>query len=328
MKVVITGGTGMLGRRLALRILAAPELIGPDGTLQNVDRLVLFDAFPPVEPPPDDTRVEIVTGDICDRGVVAGLIDTQTDAVFHFAAVVSGGAEADFDLGYAVNLDGGRNVLEAARQTGRCPKIIFTSSLAVYGGERSVDDSTALTPQTSYGTQKAIGELMVNDFTRKGFVDGRTLRLPTIVIRPGKPNAAASGFASSILREPLQGDEVVNPVEPESRMLILSPKRAVQAFIDIHNADGAILGMNRSVMMNGLSPNVSEMLDALRSYSGDSVADRVRFEPDALIQEIVDGWAWFSDGARASALGMQPDASLEEIIETFVTEELDGKFVA
>ncbi len=328
MKVVITGGTGMLGRRLALRILARPELEGPDRTAQNVEKVVLFDAFDPVETPPEDPRVEIVTGDICDRATVDELIDGATDSVFHFAAVVSGGGEADFDLGYAVNLDGGRNVLEAARRTGRCPKIVFTSSLAVYGGERSVDDSTALTPQTSYGTQKAIGELLVNDYTRKGFVDGRTLRLPTIVIRPGKPNAAASGFASSILREPLQGDEVGNPVTPESRMLILSPKRAVQAFIDIHNADGAALGMNRALMMNGISPMVSEMLDGLRRYAGDAVADRVRSEPDALIQEIVDGWAWFSDGARARALGMEPDASLQEIIETFVNEELDGSFVS
>ncbi len=204
----------MLGRRLAIRILAQPELLGPDGVPEAVDKLVLFDAFEPVEPPPDDPRVEVVTGDICDPATVDGLIDGETDAVFHFAAVVSGGAEADFDLGYAVNLAGGRNVLEESRRTGRCPKIIFTSSLAVYGGERSIDDSTALTPQTSYGAQKAIGELLVNDYTRKGFVDGRTLRLPTIVVRPGKPNKAASGFASSILREPLQGDEVANPVEP------------------------------------------------------------------------------------------------------------------
>jgi len=310
MKVMITGGTGMLGRRLALRILAAPELTGADGTPQAISKLVLFDAFPPVEPPPDDRRVEVVTGDICD------------------ASVVSGGAEADFDLGYAVNLDGGRNVLEAARKTGRCPKVIFTSSLAVYGGERSIDDSTALTPQTSYGTQKAIGELMVNDYTRKGFLDGRTLRLPTIVIRPGKPNAAASGFASSILREPLQGDVVTNPVDPETRMLILSPKRAVQAFIDVHNADGAALGMNRSVMMNGISPKIGEMLAALRDYAGDDVADRVSAAPDALVQKIVDSWPWYADGARARALGMEPDASVAEIIETFVREERDGKVVA
>lgn len=327
MKIVITGGTGMLGRRLALRILARPELIGPDGSPEAVDKLVLFDAFAPVEPPPDDPRVEIVTGDICDPATVDALIDGATDSVFHFAAVVSGGAEADFDLGYAVNLDGGRNVLEASRRTGRCPKIVFTSSLAVYGGVRSVDDSTALTPQTSYGTQKAIGELMVNDYTRKGFVDGRTLRLPTIVVRPGKPNKAASGFASSILREPLQGDAVENPVSRDTRMLILSPPRAVQAFIDIHNADGAALGPNRSVMMNGISPSIGEMLDALREIGGDSVADRVRDVPDALIQTIVDDWAWYADGERARALGMAPDGSVREIIETFIADELDGKIV-
>ncbi|MBO6783324.1 MAG: SDR family oxidoreductase [Alphaproteobacteria bacterium] len=324
MKVVITGGTGMLGRRLALRILEKPELTALDGTPREVDKLVLFDAFEPVEPPPDDPRVELVTGDICDAATVDALIDGETDSVFHFAAVVSGGAEADFDLGYAVNLDGGRNVLEAARRTGRCPRIVFTSSLAVYGGERSIDDSTALTPRTSYGTQKAIGELLVNDYTRKGFVDGRTLRLPTIVVRPGKPNAAASGFASSILREPLQGDVVENPVDPETRMLILSPKRAVQAFIDVHNADGESLGPNRSVMMNGISPTIGEMLEALRAYAGDEVADRVTAKPDELIQTIVDGWPWFADGARARALEMEPDASVEEIIETFVDEELGG----
>lgn len=328
MKVVITGGTGMLGRRLTLRILAQPELVGPDGTPQEISKLVLFDAFAPVEPVPDDPRVTVITGDICDRAVVERLIDEDTDAVFQFAAVVSGGAEADFDLGYAVNLDGGRNVLEAARKTGRCPKIIFTSSLAVYGGERSVNDATALTPQTSYGTQKAIGELMVNDYTRKGFVDGRTLRLPTIVIRPGKPNTAASGFASSILREPLQGETVTNPVDPETRMLILSPRRAVQAFIDVHNADGDALGMNRSVMMNGISPKIVEMLAALRDYAGDGAADRVQAVPDALVQQIVDSWPWYADGARARALGMEPDASVAEIIETFVNEELDGKFVS
>ena len=327
MKVVITGGTGMLGRRLALRILAKPELVGPDGAPEAVDKLVLFDAFEPVEPPPDDPRVEIVTGDICDPVTVDGLIDGATDAVFHFAAVVSGGAEADFDLGYAVNLAGGRNVLEASRRTGRCPKIVFTSSLAVYGGERSIDDSTALTPQTSYGAQKAIGELLVNDYTRKGFVDGRTLRLPTIVVRPGKPNKAASGFASSILREPLQGDAVSNPVSRDTRMLILSPKRAVQAFIDVHNADSDVLGPNRSVMMNGISPSIGEMLDALRAIGGDAVADRVRDEPDAQIQSIVDGWPWYADGARARALGMAPDASVLEIIENFIADELGGEIV-
>lgn len=328
MKVVITGGTGMLGRRLAMRILAKPELCGPDGNPEEIDKLVLFDAFAPVEPPPGDPRVELFTGDICDPATVDELIDGDTDAVFHFAAVVSGGAEADFDLGYAVNLTGGHNLLESSRRTGRCPKVVFTSSLAVYGGERSIDDTTALTPQTSYGGQKAMGELLVNDYTRKGFADGRTLRLPTIVVRPGKPNKAASGFASSILREPLQGETTVNPVNRDTRMLILSPKRAVQAFIDVHNADGDVLGANRAVMLNGISPSIGEILDALRAFAGDAVADRVYDEPDALVQSIVDAWPWYADGVRARTLGMEPDASVEEIIESFVDDELNGEFVS
>ena len=325
MHVVITGGTGMLGRRLAQRILAAPELAGPSGRMEEVSRLTLFDAFEPAEPPPEDARVELVTGDIRDPAVVARLIGPDTGAVFHFAAVVSGGAEADFDLGWQVNLDGGRNVLEACRATGRCPRVVFTSSLAVYGGVRSVDDETGLTPQTSYGAQKAIGELMVNDYTRKGFVDGRTLRLPTIVIRPGKPNRAASGFASSILREPLQGARVVCPVTPETHMLILSPRRAVQAFIDVHNADGAALGMNRAVMMNGISPTVGEMVETLRRIAGDAVAGRIDWVPDPEIQRIVDSWPFFADGARARALGFTADADVAEIIESFVADELGGE---
>ncbi|MBN43511.1 MAG: NAD-dependent epimerase [Alphaproteobacteria bacterium] len=327
MKVVITGGAGMLGRRLALRLLSSAELVGPDGNLETIDKLVLFDAFEPVEPLPDDPRVEVVTGDICDSAAVDALIDSETDGVFHFAAIVSGGAEANFDLGYMVNLQGGRNVLEASRRAGRCPRIVFTSSLAVYGGERSVDDTTALTPKTSYGVQKAIGELLINDYTRKGFVDGRTLRLPTIVVRPGKPNSAASGFASSILREPLQGNAAVNPVNRDTRMLILSPGRAVQGFIDIHNADSDMLGSNRAVMMNGISPSIGEMLDALRGCAGDAVADRVRDEPDTMVQSIVDAWPWYADGARARALGMEPDASVGEIIKSFINDELGGAFL-
>lgn len=325
MHVVITGGTGMLGRRLAQRLLDQPELFGPSGWREEVSAITLFDAFDPVEPPPDDPRVRVVTGDIADPEQARALIGPDTGAVFHFAAVVSGGAEADFDLGWRVNLDGGRNVLEACRAAGSCPRVVFTSSLAVYGGERSVDDATALTPQTSYGSQKAIGELMVNDYTRKGFVDGRTLRLPTIVIRPGKPNRAASGFASSVLREPLQGQRAVCPVSADTHMLILSPRRAVDAFIDVANADGAVLGASRSVMMNGISPTLGEMIETLGRVAGEDVAARVDWVPDPEIQRIVDSWPFFADGARARTLGFRPDASVEEIIESFVEDELGGR---
>ena len=325
MKVVITGGTGMLGRRLALRLLAANELVGPTGQTEPLERLILVDAFEPAEPPPDDPRVEIMKADICDPAVASRVIDDSVDSVFHFAAVVSGGAEADFDLGYRVNLDGARNVFEACRALAGTPRVVFTSSLAVYGGFRDIVDDTPLTPQTSYGAQKATGELMVNDYSRKGFFDGRSLRLPTIVVRPGKPNKAASGFASSILREPLQGDAVNCPVSAETRMLILSPRRAVQAFIDVHNADAERLGFRRGVMMNGISPSIGEMVAALREIAGDTVAARISWEPDPQIQWMVDSWPWFADGERARALGFEPDGSIEEVIQSFIDDELGGR---
>lgn len=325
MKVVITGGTGMLGRRLALRLLAADELVGPSGQAEALERLFLVDAFAPAEPPPEDPRVEIVTANICDPAVVRRVIGDSVDSVFHFAAVVSGGAEADFDLGYQVNLDGARNVFEACRASAGTPRVVFTSSLAVYGGFRDIVDDTPLTPQTSYGAQKATGELMVNDYSRKGFFDGRSLRLPTIVVRPGKPNKAASGFASSILREPLQGDTVNCPVSAETRMLILSPRRAVQAFIDIHNADAEQLGFQRGVMMNGISPTIGEIVAALREIAGARVAERISWQPDAQIQGMVDNWPWFATGARARGLGFEPDGSIEEVIQSFIDDELGGQ---
>lgn len=325
MKVVITGGTGMLGRRLALRLLAADELVGPSGQAEALERLFLVDAFAPAEPPPEDPRVEIVTANICDPAVVRRVIGDSVDSIFHFAAVVSGGAEADFDLGYQVNLDGARNVFEACRASAGTPRVVFTSSLAVYGGFRDIVDDTPLTPQTSYGAQKATGELMVNDYSRKGFFDGRSLRLPTIVVRPGKPNKAASGFASSIVREPLQGDTVNCPVSAETRMLILSPRRAVQAFIDIHNADADQLGFQRSVMMNGISPTIGEIVAALREIAGARVAERISWQPDAQIQGMVDNWPWFANGARARGLGFEPDGSIEEVIQSFIDDELGGQ---
>src|SRR4029077_14380301 len=205
MRIVITGGCGFLGRRVAIRLLRQGCALGP------VDELALFDHAPPALPLPEDKRLTVVTGDIADRDTVNRLIIPGTDAVFHLAAIVSGEAEANPDLGYRVNLDGTRAVLDACRALGTCPRLVFASSLAVYGGALppAGGDDPALPPQTSYGTQKALGELLVNDYSRKGFVDGRALRLPTVVVRPGRPNRAASTFASSIFREPLTGADAV-----------------------------------------------------------------------------------------------------------------------
>src|SRR5215471_7423721 len=217
MRIVITGGCGFLGRRVASKLLERDD----------VDKLILFDNAPPALPLPKDKRLRLVTGDIADPDAVRGAITEGTAAVFHLAAVVSGQAEADTDLGYRVNLDGTRAVLDACRALGTCPRVVFASSLAVYGGALppEVGDDTPLTPQTSYGTQKAIGELLVNDHSRKGFIDGRAVRLPTVVVRPGRPNRAASTFASSIIREPLSGKDAVCPVSPDTIMALASPRR-------------------------------------------------------------------------------------------------------
>src|SRR5260370_33363124 len=216
MRVVITGGCGFLGQRVALQLLARSD----------VDELVLFDNAPPALPQQDDKRLSVVTGDIADREAVRRVISGGTHSVFRLAAVVRGQAEADTDLGYRVNLDGTRAVLEACRALGACQRVVFASSLAVYGGalRPAVGDETPLTPRTSYGAQKAIGELVVNDYSRKGFVDGRAVRLPTVVVRPGRPNRAASTFASSMIREPLAGREAVCPVSPDTVMALASPR--------------------------------------------------------------------------------------------------------
>ena len=215
MKVVITGGAGFLGKKLARRILQQGALAGPDGKPERVSELLLFDVGKASGPGLDDPRVKTLAGDIANFATVQSIVQGAA-TVFHFAAVVSAGAEADFDLGYRVNLDGTRNVLEACRALGTNPRVVFTSSLAAFGGDLppAVTDDTALTPQTSYGAQKSIGEFLVRDYTRKGFLRGTAVRLPTICVRTGLPNKAASTWASSVVREPLTGVDVVCPVTP------------------------------------------------------------------------------------------------------------------
>ena len=318
MRVVITGGCGFLGRRLALLLLAQGSASGP------IDELVLFDNAPSALPLPDDKRVRLVTGDIADRATVAALIAPGTDAVFHLAAIVSGQAEADPDLGYRVNLDGTRAVLDACRALGSCPKVVFASSLAVYGGALppTVGDATALTPQSSYGTQKAIGELLVNDYSRKGFVDGRALRLPTVVIRPGLPNRAASTFASSMLREPLTGKDAVCPVSPDTVMALASPRRVVASLAHALDLDGDALGQNRILQLPGYSVSVGEMAEALRRAGGAAAHARLSWRPDPAIQAIVGSWPAALAAPRAEALGFQPDAGIDEAVRFFIEDDL------
>jgi nucleoside-diphosphate-sugar epimerase len=314
-RVVITGGCGFLGRRVALRLLER----------RDVDELVLFDNAPSALPLPEDRRLKLVTGDIADRETVRGVVAPGTNSVFHLAAVVSGEAEADTDLGYRVNLDGARAVLEACRALGTCPRLVFASSLAVYGGALppAVGDDTALTPETSYGTQKAIGELLVNDYSRKGFVDGRAVRLPTVVVRPGRPNRAASTFASSIIREPLSGREAVCPVSPDTVMALASPRRVVDALLRAHDLPAADFATSRSLQLPGFSVAVGEMAAAVRRAGGEQAYTRIRWEPDPLIQRIVSGWPQALAAPRAAALGFTADNGIDEVVQSFIEDDLE-----
>ena len=317
MRVVVTGGCGFLGRRVALRLLER----------RDVGELVLFDNAPSAPPLPEDRRLRLVTGDIADHETVRGVISPGTSSVFHLAAVVSGEAEADTDLGYRVNLDGTRAVLDACRALGTCPRLVFASSLAVYGGALppSVGDDTPLTPQTSYGTQKAIGELLVNDYSRKGFVDGRALRLPTVVVRPGRPNRAASTFASSMIREPLSGREAVCPFSPGTVMALASPRCVVDALLRAHDLPGDAFGASRSLQLPGFSVAVGEMAAAVRRAGGDQAYTKIRWEPNPLIQHIISGWPQALIAQRAAALGFTADNGIDEVVQAFIEDDLEAQ---
>jgi nucleoside-diphosphate-sugar epimerase len=245
--------------------------------------------------------------------------------VFHFAAVVSAGAEADFDLGYRVNLDGTRNVLEACRELGTNPRVVFTSSLAAYGGDLPPDvtDDTPLTPQTSYGSQKSIGEFLIRDYTRKGFLRGTAVRLPTICVRTGLPNKAASTWASSVVREPLTGVDVVCPVTPQTIMVVLSPRKTVDAFVRLHDLPADAFGPGRTLLLNGIKVTAKELEQAVGKHAGNRKVGRVTWQHEPEIQKICDGWPQGIDSARARRLGFEIDKDLDEVVRNFIADDLD-----
>ena len=330
MRVLVTGGAGFLGSRLVSALLEKGTVTTSNGSEQPFDELMVADMRPPPRPFPEDSRLRTSYGDFSEPGVAAELVREDTCAVFHLAAIVSGEAEQDFDKGMRVNLAGTQQLLESCRSRTDRPRFVFASSVAVYGGDMPdvIDDSTPLTPQTSYGSQKAMGELLVNDFSRKGYIDGRALRLPTIVVRPGKPNAAASSFASSIIREPLQGEKVICPVSPQTGVWLLSPRRVVDCFLHAEALPVDAWGTSRSVALPGMTVTVEEMIAALCEVAGESVADRVRFEPDPFIEKIVYGWPTRFAPRRAEAMGFRPDESFPMVIEAFIEDDLQGRFVA
>jgi len=326
MKVVITGGTGFLGLGIARALAKRGRLAGAD-----IDAVTLFDAQVPAEQPAGlDGAIALMVGDIANREHVAAVIDRDDVCVFHLASVVSAGAEKDFDSAMRVNLDGGINVLEALRhKTGEArPRLVFASSLAVYGGDGlgdAVDDTTRETPSTTYGMTKAIGELMVNDYARKGFVDGRSARLPTVIIRPGPPNAAASGFASAVFREPLAGVDYDLPVAPGTRMMVLGARNAVGGLIALMDADGGDIGADRAVGLPNRHCSVTEMIAALETVAARKGIrlGRITPRPDPATEAIVTSWPLRMDDTRARRLGLPADDGLETIIEDYLEDVLE-----
>lgn len=325
MHVVITGGAGFLGGRLARHLLAGASLSDSAGRPQSVTSLTLLDVAMPA-PPIADRRVRTLVGDLADARVVEEALTRDTRSVFHLAAVVSGQAEADFDLGMRVNVDATRALLERCRALAHPPRLVFASSLAVFGGALPdpVPDDAPLMPQSSYGTQKAIGEMLVNDMTRKGYIDGRSLRLPTVTVRPGRPNRAASSFASGIVREPLAGEEAVCPVSPQTCMWVQSPRAVIRNLIVGHEAPASAFGWTRSVTVPGLCVSVGGMVEALREVAGDTVAERVRWAHDPAVDRIVSSWPARFTAQLGTALGMQADADFASIVRAYCEETRAG----
>jgi D-erythronate 2-dehydrogenase len=326
MHILMTGAAGMIGRKLTARLVEDGALNG-----KPVEKLTLIDMYAPARPDRFSGIVETIAADVAEPAAMAAAVGKRPDVIFHLAAVVSAEAELDFDKGTRVNLDGSRALIEAIRIAGGGyrPRLVFTSSIAVFGSPfpDAIADDFHLTPLTSYGAQKAVVELLLADYTRRGFLDGVGIRLPSIVVRPGRPNKAASGFFSSIIREPLAGQEAVLPVEDSVLHWHASPRAAVGFLVHAAGLDAGTLGPRVNLTMPGVCCTVAEQIAALRRIAGDKVAARIRREPDPLVARIVAGWPSRFDPRRALALGFRGEASFDEIIRVHIEDELGGKIV-
>jgi nucleoside-diphosphate-sugar epimerase len=324
MNILVTGAAGFLGRRLIEALLLRGSLTDRAGQSQAIRQIVAFDrvALEGI----DDSRLKVVCGDIADPEVLASLIDATTDSIFHLAAVVSSQAEGDFELGMRINFTATQNLLERIRLLGTCPKWVMTSSVAVFGGQlpERVEDNHVWAPQSSYGTQKAMNDLLLADYSRREFVDGRSLRMPTIVVRPGKPNLAASSFASGIIREPLNGQHSVCPVPLDTRLWLMSPALAIRNLIHGHELSGEQLTQGRVINMPGLSITVEQMIDALRRTAGAEVAGRIRMERNPAIERIVGSWPGAFSATYSRDLGFTADEDFTKVIQQFMDEYLPG----
>jgi len=327
MHILMTGAAGMIGRKLTARLIADKAL-----NERPIERLTLLDVSAPQRPLNFSAHVGTLAADLADPATARAAIAGRPDVIFHLAAVVSGEAELDFEKGVHVNFDGSRALLEAIRTVGDGyrPRLVFTSSIAVFGAPfpESIPDDFALTPLTSYGTQKAMVELMLADYTRRGCVDGVGIRLPNVVVRPGKPNKAASGFFSSIIREPLNGEEATLPVDESVRNWHASPRAAVGFLVHATGIDAKNIAPRINLTMPGVCCTVAEQIAALRRIAGDKVAARIRRAPDPLVQRIVGGWPSWFDAVRALALGFKVERSFDEIIRAHIDDELGGRIAS
>lgn len=320
MRILITGAAGMIGRKLTERLARDRALNGT-----AITALTLHDVVPAAAP--QGLAAQVVAGDLAAPGAAAALVAGRPDVIFHLAGVVSGEAEADFDLGYRVNLDGTRDLFEAIRAAGITPRVVYASSCAVFGAPCPpvVPDDFHLTPLTSYGTQKMIGEALLADFSRRGMFDGVGLRFPTISVRPGKPNRAASGFLSGIIREPLAGLPAILPVPHHIVQTLASPRSAVGFLLHAAGIDTSPLGARRSLTLPGVAVSVGEMIAALRSVAGDRVAALIEERPDPVVHRIVASWPERYEARRARDLGFAAEATFEEIIGVHIADELGGR---
>ena len=323
MKVAIIGAAGMLGTGL-IRRLAKLGAIGGKG----ISSLARHDAALSGPPPASSFPIETHITDLSSPGAAEAVIASRPDLIFHLAAIVSGEAEADFEKGYRVNMEGTRHLLAAIRLAGGGyhPRLVFTSSIAVFGSPfpEAIDDEFLAAPLTSYGTQKAICELLISDYSRKGFIDGMALRMPTVCVRPGAPNKAASGFFSNIIREPLVGKEAILPVDDSVRHWFASPRAAVGFLIQAAELPESALGDRRALTLPGLSCTVAEQIDAMRRAAGEKAVKLIRREPDAAIARIVSGWPQNFNAARAEKLGFAAESRFDEIIAAHIEDELGG----
>ena len=321
MRILVIGAAGMLGRKLV-------ERLARDGDLgaERISHLSLVDLVAAEAPGDAGFAAESTIADLAEPGVAAEIVATRPDVVFHLAAVVSGEAESDLEKGYRANLDATRILLDAIRACGRGyrPRVVYSSSIAVFGPPFPdvIDDDRCTTPATSYGAQKAMTELLLSDYSRRGFLDGIAIRLPTICVRPGKPNLAASGFFSSIIREPLNGQDAVLPVSTDVRHWFASPRSAIGFLLHAATLDADRLGERRSLTMPGVSATVAEQIEALRRVAGEHAVRRIRHEPDETIMRIVAGWPRAFETHRADALGFRAETDFDEIVRVYVEDEL------